>query len=329
MLTILIPVYNEAESLDELLGEIDDVARTESYDLEIIIVDDGSTDHSWDVIERQATIDSRIRGIRFRGNFGKAAALQAGFKSARGEYVITMDGDLQDDPKEIPRLLDTIEDEGLDVVSGYKQKRYDPWHKVLPSRVFNWMVSRLTSVKLHDHNCGLKCYRLQVCKETHLYGERHRFIPVLAASRGFRVGEIVVNHRARRHGMSKYGLNRLVKGFLDLLTIKFLTGFGHRPQHLLGTVGLICFLLGGVLLGILFVQWSLSRLLADWSVVHLHQRAAFYFAIMAMLLGAQFLLAGLIAELVTERHGQMGDEEDYAIAEETRPDDVEAHEQVS
>jgi dolichol-phosphate mannosyltransferase len=328
MLTVLIPVYNEAESLEELLSEIDAVARAENYDLEVIFVDDGSTDRSWKIIEQLATLDARVRGIRFRGNFGKAAALQAGFNAARGDFVITMDGDLQDDPQEIPRLLAKAE-EGYDVVSGYKQTRLDPWHKVLPSRVFNWMVSRLTGVVLHDHNCGLKCYRQAVCKEIHLYGERHRFVPVLAASRGFTVGEVVTNHRRRKHGVSKYGLNRLVKGFLDLLTIKFLTGFGHRPQHLLGTVGLLFFLLGGVLLAILFAAWVLSRFFDEWPEVHLHQRAAFYFAIMALLLGAQFLLAGLIAELVTERHGSRGSAEDYAIAEQTDPDEAEAREQLS
>ena len=328
MLTVLIPVYNEAESLEELVGEIDDVARAEGYDLEVILIDDGSTDDSWEVIERQAGLDERVRGIRFRGNFGKAAALQAGFRAARGDFVITMDGDLQDDPKEIPQLLAKL-DEGFDVVSGYKQNRLDPWHKVLPSRVFNWMVSRLTGVVLHDHNCGLKCYRRAVCKEVHLYGERHRFIPVLAASRGFTVSEIVVNHRRRKFGVSKYGLNRLVKGFLDLLTIKFLTGFGNRPQHLLGTIGLLCFLLGGVLLSFLFAVWVLSRFFEGWVDVDLHKRAAFYFAIMAVLLGTQFLLSGLIAELVTERNGSLGEEDDYAISQQTHTDDAEAREQLS
>ena len=186
-------------------------------------------------IEQLAAADPRVRGIRFRRNFGKAAALSAGFDAARGELVVTLDADLQDDPREIPRFLAEI-DKGLDCVSGWKQVRHDPWHKVGPSRVFNWLVGVLTGVKLHDHNCGFKCYRREIFDEVRLYGELHRFVPVLAAARGWKVGEIVVNHRARKFGRSKYGVTRIVKGFLDLLTVYFLTGFEQRPQHLLGTL---------------------------------------------------------------------------------------------
>src|SRR5438270_1732763 len=231
-LSAVIPLFNEAESLTTLHAELVAVAEAEGYDIEIIFVDDGSTDGSWAEVRRLIKADQRVRGIRFRRNFGKAAALSAGFAAARGELVVTLDADLQDDPREIPRFLAEIE-KGLDCVSGWKQVRHDPWHKVGPSRVFNWLVGVLTGVKLHDHNCGFKCYRREIFNEVRLYGELHRFVPVLAAARGWTVGEIAVNHRPRKFGRSKYGVTRIVKGFLDLLTVYFLTGFEQRPLHLL------------------------------------------------------------------------------------------------
>src|SRR5262245_11676132 len=234
MLSIVIPVYDENASLAELHREIVATVDRERLDVEIIFVDDGSRDGSWETIADLARRDRRVRGLRLRRNFGKAAALSAGFRSARGELVLTLDADLQDDPNEIPRFLEQIKG-GVDVVSGWKKVQLDPWHKVWPSRVFNWLVGTLTGVRLHDHNCGMKCYRAAVFREVRLYGEMHRFIPVLAAARGFRVGEIAIHHRPRRHGKSKYGARRFVKGFLDLLTIKFLTSFSHRPQHFLGS----------------------------------------------------------------------------------------------
>ena len=262
MLSIVIPVYNEDESLQLLHAELDAVASQHGYALDIIMVDDGSTDGSWREIQRLSDADPRVRGLRFRRNFGKAAALSAGFELARGELVFTLDADLQDDPKEIPRFLEKMESD-LDVVSGWKQVRHDPWHKVGPSRVFNWMVSRLTGVALHDHNCGFKCYRREIFDEVRLYGELHRFVPVLAAARGYRVGEIVVEHRQRQHGRSKYGVTRILKGFLDLLTVKFLTGFGQRPQHVLGTVGMLFFFLGGMGMLLLLLArvltWNIAR----------------------------------------------------------------------
>ena len=212
MLSLVIPVFNEEESLGELRAEIDRVAAQQRYDLEILFVDDGTTDRSWEQIRNLAAKDSRVRGIRFRRNFGKAAALNAGFRAASGDIILTLDADLQDDPAEIPNFLKRL-DEGNDVVSGWKKVRHDPWHKVLPSRVFNWMVSRMTGVKLHDHNCGMKCYRRAVIDEVQLYGELHRFVPVLAAARGWKVGELVIQHRARKHGYSKYGVRRFVKGW--------------------------------------------------------------------------------------------------------------------
>jgi dolichol-phosphate mannosyltransferase len=234
-LSLVIPLYNEEESLEQLHKEICEVAETNSYDLEIIFVDDGSTDQSWATIEKIAASDSRVRGIQFRRNFGKAAALQAGFNAVKGDFVLTLDADLQDDPYEIPNFLRQMET-GFDVISGWKQRRHDPWHKVFPSRVFNGMVSYMTGVKLHDHNCGMKCYRREVVENVALYGERHRFIPVLAAAQGYKIGEKVVAHRARQFGHSKYGFARFIKGFLDMLTIWFLIKYGLRPQHLLVTV---------------------------------------------------------------------------------------------
>ena len=237
-------------------------------------MDDGSTDGSWDVIAELARTHPNVRGVRFRRNFGKAAALVAGFDAARGDVIFTLDADLQDDPHEIPRFLEAMRSgkpvdgrrgprgAGLDVVSGWKRVRHDPWHKVCPSRVFNGMVGLLTGVRLHDHNCGMKCYKAEIFREVRLYGELHRFVPVLAAARGFRVGEIEINHRPRQFGQSKYGVHRFVKGFLDLLTVKFLTGFGRRPQHLLGSVGLLCFLLGGLGLVYLGVTWFLALLVS-------------------------------------------------------------------
>jgi dolichol-phosphate mannosyltransferase len=248
-ISLVIPVYNEAESLRPLYAEIVQTAEKNQYDFEIWLIDDGSTDPSWSVISELAQADGRVQGIRFRRNFGKAAALHAGFERARGTYVFTLDADLQDDPAEIPNFLHKL-NEGFDVVSGWKKIRHDPWHKVFPSRVFNGMVSSLTGVKLHDHNCGMKGYRVEAAKAVRLYGEMHRFIPVLAASLGFRIGELVIHHRARKFGRSKYGFRRFLRGFLDLLTVKFLTTYQWRPNHLFGFWALF-FLVIAIPLGIL------------------------------------------------------------------------------
>ncbi len=314
MLSIVIPVCDERESLEALHQELVEVGNAQRYDLDIIFIDDGSTDGSWRVIERLAATDTRVRGIRFRRNFGKAAALSAGFRAARGELVMTLDADLQDDPREIPRFLAAISEE-LDVVSGWKQVRHDPWHKVLPSRVFNAMVSWLTGVMLHDHNCGMKCYRREVLREVRLYGELHRFVPVLAAARGFAIGEITIQHRARKFGRSKYGMRRLMKGFLDLLTVKFLTGFGQRPQHVMGTIGLVSFTLGFLGLASLAVNWVLGHTIPGWEITPLHQRPAVVYSLGALLLGAQLMSMGFLAELITAYH--VRDTETYSVAERT------------
>jgi dolichol-phosphate mannosyltransferase len=315
MISVVVPVYNEKDSLGLLYNEIAEIARNADLHLEILFVDDGSRDGSWSIIADLSGRDARVHGLRFRRNFGKAAALSAGFRTAHGDVILTLDADLQDDPSEIPRFLAALAG-GLDVVSGWKRKRYDPWHKVWPSRVFNFLVSRLTGVRLHDHNCGMKCYRAEVFREVRLYGELHRFIPVLAEARGFRVGEIEINHRPRRFGHSKYGVHRFVKGFLDLLTVKFLTGFGQRPQHLLGTIGLVSFLAGNLGLAYLGYTW-LARLRDESLYPPVHERPLLSYAVAAVLLGAQMMTIGFLAELITAY--QSRDEDYYSIAEETPP----------
>jgi dolichol-phosphate mannosyltransferase len=314
MLSVVIPVFNEAESLTILHQELSEVAAAQGYDLDVVFVDDGSTDGSWEVIRGLAAADPRVTGLRFRRNFGKAAALSAGFARARGELVMTLDADLQDDPHEIPHFL--AEMEHHDVLSGWKKVRYDPWHKVWPSRAFNWMVSKLTGVKLHDHNCGMKCYRRQVFREVRLYGELHRFVPVLAAARGFHTGEIVIRHRPRKFGHSKYGAMRIVKGFLDLLTVKFLTGFGQRPQHVLGTIGLASFAVGALAMVALAAWWCVSRMLG-MQPVHLHERPAVLYSLGLLLLGGQLMSIGFLAELFIAYHAS--ESQSYSISEQTSP----------
>jgi dolichol-phosphate mannosyltransferase len=290
-LSLVIPLYNESESLEQLHREISEVAEENGYDIEIIFVDDGSTDQSWSVIEKIAASDTRVCGIQFRRNFGKAAALQAGFNAAQGELVLTLDADLQDDPKEIPDFLRQI-DSGLDVVSGWKQRRYDPWHKVFPSRVFNAAVSWLTGIKLHDHNCGMKCYRREVIENVALYGERHRFIPVLAGAQGYKVGEKVVVHRARQFGHSKYGFARFFKGFLDLLTVWFLTKYGQRPQHFLGTIGLLLVMVGIVIYCCQFC----------WEILHLRfPLLPHYDCMLPITVGVLLIVLGLVLEALVAR----------------------------
>lgn len=301
--TLVIPLLNEQPSLralhEGILAAMQAAcAAGAASDFEIIFIDDGSRDGSWETITALAQEHAGTRGIRLRRNFGKAAALATGFEAARTDLVITMDADLQDDPKEIPRFLEQIA-RGLDVVSGWKQVRNDPWHKTMPSAVFNFLVSKLTGVVLHDHNCGFKAYRREIFDEVKLYGELHRFVPVLAAARGWSVGEIVVEHHARPFGHSKYGVSRIIKGFLDLLTIYFLTGFAQRPLHLIGSAGLLGFAAGALGLIYLSAAWVWTRTIAGLEPLHLHQTAIFYYCITAVLLGAQWLAAGLLAELVT------------------------------
>lgn len=313
MISIVIPVHNENESLALLHAELAETAAKANLDVEVLFVDDGSRDGSWTTIAELAEQHGRVHGIRLRRNFGKAAALSAGFHAARGDIILTLDADLQDDPEEIPRFLATLA-KGHDVVSGWKRIRYDPWHKVWPSRAFNFLVSWVTGVHLHDHNCGMKCYRAEVFREIRLYGELHRFIPVLASARGFRVGELDIRHRQRRFGRSKYGVGRFMKGFLDLLTVKFLTGYGQRPQHLLGSLGLVSFFAGNLGMAYLAYTWVV-RLWDKSAFEPLHERALLTYSVAALILGAQMMSIGFLAELITAYQGR--DEDSYSIAEQT------------
>ena len=313
MLSVVVPVFNEQESFRELHAELSVVAQSNNLDIEYIFVDDGSNDGSWQIITELAQEDSKLRGVRLRRNFGKAAALTAGMREAKGQNIVMMDADLQDDPAEIPRLL-AKQAEGFDVVNGWKIKRLDPWHKVYPSRVFNWLASTLTGVKLHDHNCGLKLFPADVAKEVRLYGELHRFIPILANARGFSVAELEVNHRERRFGHSKYGVRRFLRGLLDLITVRFLTGFGQRPQHALGSIGIVFFGLG--MLGLLYLggYWVAMRVFDSIEIRSIGTRPLLAYSIAATLLGGQALTLGLLAELIVAR---TGDRDDFSIAETT------------
>jgi dolichol-phosphate mannosyltransferase len=308
LLSLVVPVFNEQESLAPLVDEIEAVVKTlPGWGYEVVFVDDGSTDGSWDRI-RELARHEHIRGLRFRRNFGKAAALAAGFAATRGQIVLTMDADLQDDPVEIPRFLEAI-NSGKDVVSGYKQIRHDPWHKVFPSRVFNRMVSTVTGVKLHDHNCGFKAYRAAVVREVKLYGELHRYVPVLAAARGFTVGELVVHHRARKFGRSKYGWKRFLKGFLDLVHVKVTTAFGWRPMHLFGTLGVLS---GGLAVAAGVIAAVLLAFVGGW--------AGTFFGVLLLLLAGiggvlagQCWLTGLLAELQAAKR----DDDPFVVSEAT------------
>ena len=313
MLSIIVPVFDEQDSLETLHCQIGEACRGLGESTEIIFVDDGSTDGSWNVICSLANSDPSVSGIRFRRNFGKAAALTAGLRAAKGDLILTIDADLQDDPAEIPGMLAKLL-EGFDVVNGWKARRLDPWHKVYPSRVFNGLVSAITGLKLHDHNCGLKLFRSEVAGEIRLYGELHRFIPVLADARGFRVTEVPVNHRPRRFGRSKYGVRRFARGFLDLLTVKFLTGFGERPQHILGGFGLLFFAIG--FCGLLFLGgvWCGTHIFgADFGPIGTRPMLAY--SIAATLLGAQALSLGLLAELLVAYTGK--EAETFSVKERT------------
>ncbi|MFH5805347.1 glycosyltransferase family 2 protein [Alienimonas sp. DA493] len=323
MLSILVPVYNERDSLAELHRQVTRACEDADLAFEMILMDDGSRDGSWEIIEGLAAADERVSGVRFRRNFGKAAALTAGMRAASGRLLLMMDADLQDDPAEIPALLAKHE-EGYDVVNGWKERRLDPFGKTFPSKVFNGLVGLLTGLKLHDHNCGLKLFTADVASEIRIYGELHRFIAVLAHARGFSVAEQSVNHRPRVHGHSKYGVRRFLRGLLDLLTVTFLTGYGQRPQHLLGAVGLGSFALGFLGLAYLACAWVAMNVLGLGEPEPIGGRPLLLYSIALLLLGAQALSLGLLAELVVSYVTR--DRDSYSVKERTRDRVVETDE---
>ncbi len=313
-ISIVISLLNEEESLPELIGWIERVMAHEGYSYEVIMVDDGSTDGSWEVIRRLAAANKSIRGISFRRNYGKSAALYEGFKAAEGRVIITMDADLQDSPDEIPELYRMIVEDGYDIVSGWKKQRFDnKLTKNLPSKLYNWTARKITGIRLHDMNCGLKAYRNEVVKNIEVYGEMHRYIPYLAKNAGFgRITEKPVQHQKRKYGVSKFGLERFVNGFLDLVSLWFLSTFGKRPMHFFGFTGLLMFLAGFVA-----AVWVIAEKLVQQANGLLYrpvtEQPLFYLALVAVLLGFQLFLAGFICELVSRNSA---DRNHYNIREE-------------
>jgi glycosyltransferase involved in cell wall biosynthesis len=302
-ISVVVPLYNEEESLTELVNWISRVVEEHGFSYEIVLVDDGSTDHSWQVIGDLASSNTNIKGARFNRNYGKSAALDTGFKLAIGEVIITMDADLQDSPDEIPALYKKIQEDGLDLVSGWKKKRHDPITKTIPSRFFNLVTRMMSGIKLHDFNCGLKAYKKDVIKNVKLYGEMHRYIPVIAKWQGFnKIGEQVVVHQKRKYGKTKFGFERFIFGFLDLLTITFVSKFRKRPMHFFGTFGVLSFLFG--IISSAWLIWQkidaiyISKVPVKREVV---EQPLFFLALVAIIIGVQLFLAGFLAELLARQ----------------------------
>ena len=315
-ISVIIPLFNEEESLPELYSWIEKVMNANGFTFEVIFVNDGSTDHSWEVIQRLGKESEHVKGIKFRRNYGKSPALYCGFKQAQGNVVITMDADLQDSPDEIPGLYKMIVEDGYDLVSGYKQKRYDPLSKTIPTKLFNATARKISGIKnLHDFNCGLKAYRKDVIKNIEVYGEMHRYIPYLAKNAGFdKIGEKVVHHQARKYGSSKFGLNRFFNGYLDLITLWFLSSFGRKPMHVFGFLGTIVFFIGFISAFVLgadklycLANGIKQRLVTD--------SPFFYISLTMMMIGTQLFLAGFIGDLVSRSSSNRND---YQIEEEIR-----------
>jgi len=309
-ISVVIPLLNEEDSLKELHDWIVSVMQSNSFSYELLFIDDGSTDNSWNVISKLSETNTNVKGIQFLKNFGKSQALHAGFAKAKGDVVITMDADLQDNPEEIPELYKMIVEQGYDLVSGWKKKRYDSViSKNIPSKLFNWAARRTSKVKLNDFNCGLKAYSNQVVKHIDVYGEMHRYIPVLAKNAGFNnIGEKVVKHQARKYGKTKFGMNRFINGFLDLITIWFISRFGKRPMHLFGALGVIMFIIG---FGFAFYL-GLDKLFFNPTGRLITERPQFYIALSTMIIGSQFFIAGFLGELILRSKRQ---EQRYYIKE--------------
>ena len=298
-ISVVVPLLNEEESLPELAEWIDRVMKEHNFSYEVIMVDDGSKDTSWKVIEELSSKNPSIRGIKFRRNYGKSAALQTAFEVVVGRVVITMDADLQDSPEEIPDLYKMIVEDGYDLVSGYKQKRHDPWMKTGPTKIFNWATRVSSGIKLRDFNCGLKSYKAECVKSIEVYGEMHRYIPVIAKWAGFaNIGEKVVEHQERKYGKSKFGLERFINGFLDLISITFVSRFGKKPMHFFGTLGTIM-----IFLGFMFALWlGIDKLWIHTSGRLIAERPEFYISMVFVILGSQFFLAGFLGELISRNN---------------------------
>lgn len=294
-LSIVVPLLNEDESLPELHEWIVRVTKEHKLSYEVVFIDDGSTDNSWQVIKELSAKDSNVKGIKFQRNYGKSAALQKGFEAVTGDVVITMDADLQDSPDEIPELYRMITEDGFDVVSGWKKKRHDPLSKTIPTKLYNWAARRMTGIHLHDFNCGLKAYKKAVVKSIEVYGDMHRYIPPLAKYAGFpNIGEKVVQHQARKYGTTKFGLNRFINGPLDLMTVAFLGKFGKKPMHFFGVIGMLMFFIGFVFT----LYLGIHKLFIDTSGKVIAERTEFFIALFSMVIGTQFFLTGFIAEMI-------------------------------
>jgi glycosyltransferase involved in cell wall biosynthesis len=298
-ISVVVPLFNEEESLPELCAWIDKVMQKNNFSYEVLLIDDGSKDKSWEVIEKLSSENSNIKGTKFRRNYGKSAALNVGFAKAKGDVVITMDADLQDSPEEIPALYNKITVEGFDLVSGWKAKRHDPLSKTIPTKLFNWAARKASGIYLHDFNCGLKSYKNTVVKSIEIHGEMHRYIPVLAKWAGFsNITEQVVEHQSRKYGVTKFGMERFVNGFLDLLTITFVSRFGKKPMHFFGVLGSLMFMLGFGLfayIGGVKLYYMLNSLAAQ----NIAEMSGFYIALTSMIIGVQLFLVGFIAEMVS------------------------------
>lgn len=313
-LSVVIPLLNEEESLKELHDWIVTVMKSNNYTYEVIFIDDGSTDNSWTIIEKLAQENQNIKGIRFLKNYGKSQALHAGFAKAEGDVIITMDADLQDNPDEIPGLYEMIVGQNYDLVSGWKKIRYDAVvTKNLPSKLFNWAARQTSGVKLNDFNCGLKAYKKIVIKNIEVYGEMHRYIPVLAKNAGFsKIGEKVVKHQARKYGETKFGVERFINGFLDLITIWFLSRFGKRPMHLFGALGVLMFVIGFLSTGFI-ITLKLAKLYAGFNTILVTENPLFYIALTTMIIGTQLFLAGFLGEIILRTKNN---EERYKVSSE-------------